>query len=244
MTVSNSIGTITEYGAGRGGTRISAPVGYSSKLFKGTLWMLQLQGMLTAGVGNSALTVVMRGSTAITFTVTQQTGNSQAIAHTYSGGALTLQLGTDSGGSGNTTPAAAAAYLRLQAGLVADFLAFIPGGTGLGVMVAASVQTFKTKRHYIPGSATSTGLLPGGRGEEDVDNTGGLPGAVSASAWQSVFKMRNDDTAATAVTGVLQDCYVMDDDQVSVSNGSSTRSKMGQSVAIDVDGGVFVDMYR
>lgn len=243
MPLTNSTGHITEGSFGRPATRLTAPVGYGVKLYKGGMWMLQMQAALTAGIGNSALTVVMRGTTAVSLTVTQQVGNSQAIAHTYTGGALTLQLGTNSGGTGNTTAAAAAAYLKAQAGLQADFLDFIAGGTGAGVMVAQTIQTFAPVFCWLPGNQVQGGLTKGGRGTEDIDNAGKLPGAQYATAEQGIHKLRNDDSG-TPVRSILVDCFLMDDDQVSGSSNTNARSKLGQSIFIDVDGSVFVDEYR
>jgi hypothetical protein len=243
MTISNSIGTVTEGSFGRPATRLTAPVGYNARLFKGGIWMLQMQAYLTVGTGNAALTVVMRGTTAVSFKVEQQGGASTAITHTYVGGALVLQLGTDGASAGNTTAAAAVAYLKAQAGLQADFLDFIAGGTGAGIMVIANTTNFAPVFCWLPGKDVQAGLTQGGRGTEDVDNALGLPQVKYATAEQGIHKLRNDD-AGTPIRGILVDCYLMDDDQVSGSTNGSTRSKLGKSIFIDIDGSVFVDEYR
>lgn len=243
MPVSNSIGTITEGTYCLPKTRLCAPAGYNVRLYKGAMWMLQNQAHLTVGSGNAALTVVMRGSTAVSLEVTQQAGNNTPIAHTYAAGALTVELGTNGSGVGNSTAAAVVAYLKAQAGLQADFLDFIAGGTGLGVMVVQPLQAFAPILCWIPGSSVQAGLTSGGRGTEDIDNALGLPRVKFATADQGIWKLRNDDTG-TPVNGILQDCFLMEDDQVSKSSSSSTRSKLGKSIFVDVDGSVYVDQYR
>lgn len=254
MSLSNPIGTITELATGRGSERFTAPVGFNQKLFKGALWMLQKQAFLTAGAGNAALTVICRGDTPVSFAVQQQVGTIQALTHTYAAGALILMLGTDAGGAPDTKASAAAAYLTAQAGLQADFLGFIAGGDGQSIMAAATSLIFVKRKCWISGSdaALQQYCECPARGEGDnngqsfIDNTiavtGGLPGAVSASAVQSVYRLRNDET--TPVVSVFDRCYLIGDDIVSADPGHPRHPIAGLSTFIFPDGSVAVDTMR
>lgn len=248
--LSNPIGTVTELATGRGRERFTAPVGFNQKLFKGALWMLQLQGFLTVGSGNAALTVVARGQLAPKLEVQQQDGASQSLTHTYVGQTLVVKLGTDAGSVGNTTAKAAVAYLKAQAGLQADFLDFIAGGDGTGVMIIAAQQVFPMLNCWIraydaANLPSSVAPVCAARGEGDnngqsfIDNTGGLPGAVSASAEQGVWRLRNE--SLSPITRVFQDCGVADDDAVTAD---PAKPRVGLCVAFFPDGSVAVDTMR
>lgn len=87
-----------------------------------------------------------------------------------------------------------------------------------------------------PGS-TATTLVAIGRFEETVDNTGGANGDLNVQVRRGIFKFANSaagDLIAQADVGA--DCYIVDDQTVAKTNGSSTRSRAGKVVAVDADG--------
>jgi hypothetical protein len=86
-----------------------------------------------------------------------------------------------------------------------------------------------------PGTA-ATGLIALGRFEETMANAG-ADGAVTARVKRGIFKFGNSasgDAIAQADCGA--DCWIVDDQTVAKTNGSSTRSRAGKIVAVDADG--------
>lgn len=87
-----------------------------------------------------------------------------------------------------------------------------------------------------PGTA-ATGLVAIGRFEAEADNSAGAAGAIKASVKTGTFKFLNSsagDLIAQADVGA--DCYIVDDQTVAKTNGSSSRSRAGVIVAVDSDG--------
>jgi len=92
-----------------------------------------------------------------------------------------------------------------------------------------------------PGS-TDTGLVSVGRAEAHADNTGGAAGAVGVNVRAGVFRFFNSAGAdEITLAEVGSDAWIVDDQTVAKTNGSSARSKAGRIV--DVDGnGVWVSI--
>ncbi len=87
-----------------------------------------------------------------------------------------------------------------------------------------------------PGNA-ATGLIAVGRAEETVDNSAGSAGDLTVPVRRGTFKFANSasgDLIAQADVGA--DCYIVDDQTVAKTNGTSTRSRAGKIVAVDSDG--------
>lgn len=81
----------------------------------------------------------------------------------------------------------------------------------------------------------ATGLFYMGRAEEAVDNTGGSAGAVSVSVrTDGAFKWRNDGSISQAEMG--NDVFVLNDESVTRTSNSNTRSIAGQVVGVESDG--------
>ena len=90
---------------------------------------------------------------------------------------------------------------------------------------------------YAAPGTVATGLIAVGRFEETADNTGGANGAISVQVKRGTFKYGNSsagDLIAQADVGA--DCYIVDDQTVAKTNGSSTRSVAGKIIAVDADG--------
>jgi hypothetical protein len=90
---------------------------------------------------------------------------------------------------------------------------------------------------YLAPGRTATGLIAVGRAEERIDNSAGAAGAISGRVKRGVFKFGNSSAGdAIAQADVGADCYIVDDQTVAKTNGSSTRSRAGKIVAVDSDG--------
>ena len=90
----------------------------------------------------------------------------------------------------------------------------------------------------IPGKK-ATGLLAAGRAEEFVDNTGGADGAKTVKVRRGVFKWNNDVTNPVTAADVLKDCYVFDDETVTIL--ATDASVAGKVIGL-ADGEVLVEI--
>lgn len=90
--------------------------------------------------------------------------------------------------------------------------------------------------------ATATTLRGVGRGKAHVDNSAGAAGAVNVDIEKGIFRFANS-TSTDAITqaNIGADCYIVDDQTVALTSGSSTRSVAGKIFDVD-DQGVWVDM--
>ncbi|MFZ5483490.1 MAG: hypothetical protein ACOZB0_04595 [Pseudomonadota bacterium] len=85
-----------------------------------------------------------------------------------------------------------------------------------------------------PGRA-ALNLVAIGRAEESA--TAVSAGDASVRVKRGVFKFANSASAdLIAQADVGADCYIVDDQTVAKTNGSSTRSRAGKIVAVDADG--------
>jgi len=90
---------------------------------------------------------------------------------------------------------------------------------------------------YAAPGAVATTLTYLGRFEEKVDNTGGADGAVSVLVRRKkAFKFKNSSGDAVAQASFGKVCYIEDDETVSATNGTGTRSAAGIVIGIDNDG--------
>lgn len=90
--------------------------------------------------------------------------------------------------------------------------------------------------------ATSTTLRGVGRVREQVDNSAGSAGDLQVNLEKGIFRFGNSSsTDAITTADIGNDCYIVDDQTVAKTNGSSTRSVAGK--IHDVDSlGVWVDL--
>lgn len=87
-----------------------------------------------------------------------------------------------------------------------------------------------------PGHA-ALNLKADGRAEAQVDNTGGIAGALSVGVRAGCYVFANSsggDLIAPANVGST--CYVVDDQTVALTNGGGTRSAAGTILDIDSTG--------
>ena len=90
------------------------------------------------GVGNASIYLLARRD-GLSVRIDQQTGNSKPLLHTFGGGLLIIQLGTDSSGNPNTTASALRTYLGTYADLVAALRYNFEVGDGSGIMSPADL---------------------------------------------------------------------------------------------------------
>lgn len=109
--------------------------------------------------------------------------------------------------------------------------------------VAASTKIFAgslvcvNASGYLTKGATSTTLKTVGVAEASADNSAGANGAIAAKVRRGLFKFGNSSsTDLIALADVGADCYVVDDQTVAKTNGSSTRSVAGKIRDVDADG--------
>lgn len=95
---------------------------------------------------------------------------------------------------------------------------------------------------YLTKGAVATTLKTVGVVQVTTDNTAGANGAVSAKVRRGCFRFANSSAGdLIALADVGASCYVVDDQTVAKTNGSSTRSVAGTIRDVDADG-VWVDI--
>lgn len=106
---------------------------------------------------------------------------------------------------------------------------------------AGSLVCLNAAGFAVPG-ATATTLTARGRAEEQVDNRDGAAGDLKVETRRGVFRFDNS-AAADEITraDILSECYIVDDQTVAKTDGTSTRSVAG--IIQDVDeAGVWVEI--
>jgi predicted RecA/RadA family phage recombinase len=100
-----------------------------------------------------------------------------------------------------------------------------------GAIVALNSSGYATK------GATATTLAAVGVAVERADNSAGSAGDINVKIRRGVFKFGNSSsTDAIANTEYGANCYIVDDQTVAKTNGSSTRSVAGIVRGVDSDG--------
>lgn len=99
-----------------------------------------------------------------------------------------------------------------------------------GALLAYDQSDAKIK----PGAA-ATDLIAVGRCEQRVST--GSSNTKTVRVKTGIFKWNNSAAAdAIAADDVGKDCYIVDDETVALTDGSSARSKAGKIVQVDADG--------
>lgn len=97
---------------------------------------------------------------------------------------------------------------------------------------------------YAKPGVAGTGLLAAGVADPDnglvSDSTGIASGDMSIRVQQGVFAFTNLSTDLVTQTEVGRNCYITDDQTVSKTSASSTKSVAGVVIAIDAIDGVYV----
>lgn len=88
----------------------------------------------------------------------------------------------------------------------------------------------------VPGAAATT-LIAIGRAEGLVDNSAGANGDLNVTVRRGVFRWKNSgSTDAITRAEIGDNCYVVDDETVAKTSGSSTRSIAGKIMDVDAQG--------
>ena len=89
----------------------------------------------------------------------------------------------------------------------------------------------------------ATGLKTVGIAEELCDNATGADSALKVKVRRGVFQFANSASGdAIALADIGADCFIVDDQTVAKTNGSSTRSIAGKIRDVDADG-VWVEIF-
>ncbi len=147
------------------------------------------------GRGNASLALVARRAGLTTdgrlrVLISQQTGASKAVTHSFDGLTLELQLGTNSSSVPNTTALAAQTYIVSIPRLRAAFLAFLPTGDGSDIMEAAPTVRLAAPSVTFSGPVQipSSGIVPIKNGSVDTGVTLTFTGILDeGDQWAAQF---------------------------------------------------------
>jgi hypothetical protein len=116
-------------------------------------------------------------------------------------------------------------------------------GKDFGLPVAAATKIFAgtiaaiNAGGYATKGATSTTLAAVGIAQETVDNSAGANGDVTIKVARGCYRLANSASAdAITLADVGNDCYIVDDQTVAKTDGTSTRSIAGKVRDVDADG--------
>lgn len=90
-------------------------------------------------------------------------------------------------------------------------------------------------------ATTATGLVPRGRALEEVDNNPGAAGDLYVDTDVGVFRFANLAADPIDRADIGEQAWIVDDQTVAATNGSSSRSAAGRIVDVD-DAGVWVEI--
>jgi hypothetical protein len=100
-----------------------------------------------------------------------------------------------------------------------------------GTIVALNATGFASK------GVVATTLKQFGRAEATVDNSAGAAGAKDIDVRPGIYRWFNSAAAdLITIAEIGTDCFIADDQTVAKTNGTSTRSRGGKVVLIDVSG--------
>lgn len=104
------------------------------------------------------------------------------------------------------------------------------------VLYGGSLICLDAAGYLVPGSVSTT-LTAVGRCERRVDNSTGAAGDKTAKARPGTFRFNNSaSTEAIAIADIGKDCFIVDDQTVTKTNGGNSRSRAGKVVAVDALG--------
>src|SRR5574337_369910 len=107
---------------------------------------------------------------------------------------------------------------------------------GATLIYAGALVCLNSSGLAIPG-ATATGLKAAGVAQEHADNSAGADSAIKIKVRRGCYRFANSASAdLIALADIGADCYIVDDQTVAKTNGSSTRSVAGKIRDVDADG--------
>lgn len=112
---------------------------------------------------------------------------------------------------------------------------YVEDPVAAGKKIYAGALVVLSATGYAEPGATATGLIARGRAEYDADNTAGADGDISVRVRRlDVFRYANDSSIDRTYIG--KTAYIVDDQTVAATDGTSTRSAAGEIVDVDSDG--------
>ena len=116
-------------------------------------------------------------------------------------------------------------------------------GEILAMPVAAGVKIFSgalvvaNASGYVAPGTTATGLTYLGRADQHIDNSAGGDGDKSVLVRRGkAFRFANDSGDQVDQSSLGKVAYIVDDETVAATDGTSTRSPAGTVVGIDAAG--------
>ena len=101
---------------------------------------------------------------------------------------------------------------------------------------AGSLVCLNAAGYAVPGS-TSTTLTTRGVAQAQVDNASGSAGDMTVPTRRGVFHFANSaSTDEITMADIGNDCYIVDDQTVAKTDGSSSRSVAGKIDSVDATG--------
>lgn len=126
--------------------------------------------------------------------------------------------------------------------LTADRNTLAKEGNFINAPVAAAKKIYEgalvaldASGNATPGLVATT-LKSAGRAEENIDNSTGAAGDKRVLIRKGVFKFGNYAADLITRADIGNPCYIVDDEQVARTNGTSTRSVAGTIFDVDTDG--------
>ena len=111
------------------------------------------------------------------------------------------------------------------------------GPVAASTLIYAGAIAMRNAAGYIVNGQTATGLVAVGRAEERVDNSAGSNGDVNVAYRSGIYHFANSSAGDLITFAEIGDlCYVVDDQTVAKTDGTSTRSKAGIIDDVDANG--------
>jgi hypothetical protein len=111
------------------------------------------------------------------------------------------------------------------------------GGVAASTLIYAGAMVMRNAAGYLIEGQTATALVGAGRAEARADNSAGANGAINVVYRPGTYQYANSaaaDEITAAEIGSL--CYVVDDQTVAKTDGTSTRSPAGIVDNVDTNG--------
>lgn len=105
---------------------------------------------------------------------------------------------------------------------------------------AGSLVCLDASGNATPG-ATATTLTARGRAEEEVDNSAGAAGDLTVTSIPGTFRFANSGADPIDRADIGGTAYIVDDQTVAATDGSSSRSAAGRIIDVD-SAGVWVEI--
>lgn len=110
------------------------------------------------------------------------------------------------------------------------------------LIYAGSIVCISTATNLATKGITATTLKAVGRALDRADNSAGAASAINVDCESGIFRFANSSAGDLIVLGdVGSDCFIVDDQTVAKTNGSSMRSRAGKVINVDAQG-VFVQI--